>query len=269
MHEMIAFQSHASLSVGETYSVSLDGVSFRFRAEHVRQLPDGEYLIVGNPLQRVPERVLHALNGKRGEPRVPAVVRTMSRDLPGYQAVTVDLSQSGLQLATRLPLEIGERISVSIDLPQNELLVHSRIEVMWTRSNEGRYLSGCRFVDPNRELLEAVKAFLRPRFGRLPEKRPEDRRQSIPVDAHLVGYQVSRGKAELSIRFAQEGERHFVLEPLVAVDDRRSEGEAQVGFLEHWKKGSRERWCLLNSWKEELVCFETSPRPAFLAVEAQ
>ena len=101
---------------------------------------------------------------RRRQPRVRYPVRAISRTLPGLIALSVDVSAGGLQLTTRLPLDVGEELSLSLDFPNSELLVHCRVQVVWSRAAIGGYTSGCEFLDPGEDLLEVLHEFLAEHF---------------------------------------------------------------------------------------------------------
>ncbi len=102
---------------------------------------------------------------RRRQPRVRHPVRALSRTLPGYLATSIDVSAGGLQLTTRLPLDVGEELSLSLDFPDNDLLAHCRIRVVWSRAELGSYASGCEFLDPDEQMLSALQRFLSDRLG--------------------------------------------------------------------------------------------------------
>lgn len=103
---------------------------------------------------------------RRRQPRVRQALRAISRTLPGLIALSVDISAGGLQLRTRLPLDLGEELWLSLDFPDSDLLVHARVRVVWSRAEVGRYVAGCEFMDTPEETLATLQEFLTGRLGR-------------------------------------------------------------------------------------------------------
>lgn len=97
---------------------------------------------------------------RRRQPRVRQALRAISRTLPGFIALSVDVSAGGLQLRTRLPLDVGEELWLSLDFPDSDLLVHARVRVVWSRAEVGRYAAGCEFLDTPEETLGTLQQFL-------------------------------------------------------------------------------------------------------------
>lgn len=97
---------------------------------------------------------------RRRQPRVRQSLRAISRRLPGYIALSVDLSASGLQLNTRLPLDVGEELWLSLDFPETDLLVHCQVRVVWSRAAIGHYSAGCEFIDATDEMKQTLQQFL-------------------------------------------------------------------------------------------------------------
>lgn len=103
---------------------------------------------------------------RRRQPRVRYPLRAISRTLPGYYALSVDVSAGGLQLTTRLPLDLGEELSLSLDFPDSDLLVHCHVRVVWSRASLRGYTAGCEFIDPGEDMRKALHDFLSDRFFR-------------------------------------------------------------------------------------------------------
>ena len=86
--------------------------------------------------------------------RVGVVFRALSRKLPEFSAVTVDLSESGLQLKMRGDLEVGLELDMRIEADMTDWQeVAFRARVMWCRQEEVRrgerssFLAGFQYVD--------------------------------------------------------------------------------------------------------------------------
>ncbi len=57
----------------------------------------------------------------RRYPRHEVSLRVRSRQLPGFQAITLDLSRSGCQLETEKPLKVGSTLELDFEFDQEEL----------------------------------------------------------------------------------------------------------------------------------------------------
>lgn len=77
----------------------------------------------------------------------------------GY-GTTLDLSQGGVKLETRSPLESPYVLLLAIDL--NEQLLEIRGKVVYSKEvEEGRFLTGIRFVDTEEKQREVVLNFVK------------------------------------------------------------------------------------------------------------
>lgn len=80
--------------------------------------------------------------------------RMLSRDLPGYRGVTLDLSHTGLQLETSGILEIGSVPVLNFDFDRGEMPGFAcAAEVIWSKQSERKrvFHSGLRFVPSSDE----------------------------------------------------------------------------------------------------------------------
>lgn len=111
-------------------------------------------------------------------------VRVMSRQLPGYKALTVDLSRTGMQLEIDKPIESGGVIGLNlefdrVDLPPMEV----DAKVVWCRphpTRDDRFRCGVHF-QPTPEIakqIEAVAEFF--------EKRSNSNLQELLEQAKLL-----------------------------------------------------------------------------------
>lgn len=230
--QLIAVRSHTPATAGEGYWLATRAPVL-FRAELSQPTEDGDYLILGTSLV--------SSNDARRHPRVAETLTVLSRDLPNYQAVTLDIGPGGLRLKTRLPLDPGEELPLSLDFPPSDLLFHCRLRVLWSQPLEDGYASGCRFVFAPAGLAQAIQRLVRP---------------IVPVSAWLESYHLEVGQAEIALRFPGRGTHRVRLGPVVAVSDRRPEGPSQVDYLSHSHGPDRDRFCLLSPSSQELLCIE-------------
>lgn len=93
--------------------------------------------------------------------RYEVTLRVLSRDLPGFRGVTLDLSRSGVQLETGGLLNIGDQPVLKFEFDRGELeSFECRARVIWSRQEENsrsKYRSGLTFVpetdDEKRQLV--------------------------------------------------------------------------------------------------------------------
>lgn len=84
----------------------------------------------------------------RDSERYDVTVRVKSRQLPGFRALTLDISGSGLQLETEGPLEKGKTLLLELEFDRDELPdFHCPAEVMWSKGDDTRrqYSAGLAF----------------------------------------------------------------------------------------------------------------------------
>lgn len=90
-------------------------------------------------------------NGERHD----VIVGVMSRELPGYKAITIDISQSGVQIQTPEILEVGLEPVLAFDFDRAELKNFSvKSRVVWSRQNgdnRAKFNSGLVFVPESDE----------------------------------------------------------------------------------------------------------------------
>ncbi|MBI3926331.1 MAG: PilZ domain-containing protein [Armatimonadetes bacterium] len=95
---------------------------------------------------------------QRRSPRVAVSARVMSRELPGYRAVSVDLSLEGIQLALEAPLQPGQELELTVD-DEGGAPLRLRARVVWCRPGGGprAYRAGMEFVDLDAETAASLR----------------------------------------------------------------------------------------------------------------
>lgn len=101
----------------------------------------------------------------RSAPRVSCHLCVLSRDLPGFRVMTVDLSQGGLQVEAPSSVEPGTSVLLRIEFDTEKLpAIEASAEVAWCAQHErGRYRAGLRFtsIDPrSREIIALYQELL-------------------------------------------------------------------------------------------------------------
>lgn len=95
----------------------------------------------------------------RRTPRFPCGVRVRSPQLPGYSAITEDLSPEGARLQTTAPLAVGQQIEVCLDLDDGSPELRGLARVCWSRMTEP-CRAGLSFVDLDSEQLALLRHYL-------------------------------------------------------------------------------------------------------------
>lgn len=151
--------------------VPLEGQMTSLKMEVVvdsaRQLPDKSFLVVGTILadhetlsglvtilDTVPRPDLGRL-ARRSE-RIPIGIRVLSQQLPGFRAVTTDLSMHGAQIQCEALLELNTYMNLTLELELADLpkLTLQGI-VVWSRAEEERrkaFRSGIEFTEQHPEV---------------------------------------------------------------------------------------------------------------------
>jgi Tfp pilus assembly protein PilZ len=199
--DQVVFLSKKPLRLGKDTPVRLqikaaDGsaqvVPLKVFLHQARPLEGGQLAYVGSLNQGLPVDITHrpqlqSAALRRGE-RMDCAIRVMSPDLPGFSAITVDFSLSGLQLDTRGALSVGQvvRLRLEVNLPEREIL-EVKARVAWCRP-EGKknYRAGLEFTQVDAEtveLLQELETYLQRRLqANLTQRVLEC------ADRYLLGY---------------------------------------------------------------------------------
>lgn len=116
--------------------------------------------------------------------RYDVAVRVKSRELPGYRALTDDISATGLQLETEGPLVKGQVLLLELEFDREELPDFScPAEVMWARDDDNRrqFRAGLAFR-PNTDKQRTDLA----RMGAVLESRSEADIQDLLAEANRL-----------------------------------------------------------------------------------
>ena len=181
----------------------------------------------------------HERDGERHE----VAVRVNSRQLPGFRAITLDLSRTGLKLETQDLLDMGDILQLDLQFDNEQLDDFSvPAEVVWSKRDGERrshFLAGLAFqpeTDEQRRQLTRMATFLQVRSESdletlLEEAKKLDPHRSatftrqaarttsamqkhpglfIPLRIALDGYSWDRAQQRLILLFS-EGEEQYQL----------------------------------------------------------
>lgn len=129
--------------------------------------------------------------------RYEVSLRVLSRDLPDYRGVTLDLSRSGVQLETGGILEVGTEPELKFEFDRGELeSFTSRARVVWSRQQENsrsKFRSGLIFTprtDDEKRLLARMAAVL--------QTRSDTDLKTLLEQARRIDPELERSYAEIS-----------------------------------------------------------------------
>jgi hypothetical protein len=130
-----------------------------------------EFIVCGdvpsrsNPLEAV-RQFIHTIDpdeykGARRRPRYKFSLRTLSKDFPGFRALSIDFNSLGLQVETEGPLPEGKLVSLDLEIgkaDRPQLLCQAIVR--WCRPIERkRFLVGLEFVGLAEELTAELASF--------------------------------------------------------------------------------------------------------------
>jgi hypothetical protein len=97
----------------------------------------------------------------RRRPRYKLSVRLLSKDFPGFKALSVDFNALGLQLQTEGPIEADKELTFQMELETSNVpRILCRGKVCWCRQLERkRYLIGMVFVNLPRDIEQELEEF--------------------------------------------------------------------------------------------------------------
>lgn len=99
---------------------------------------------------------------KRNAPRIDRIVRVCSAHIPHFQAVTADLSLSGMKLRTEGPMEPDSYFECQVEFDDHTM---SRLDftaqVRWCRQVEAFWEVGVQFVDTPKPTMSRLAYFIK------------------------------------------------------------------------------------------------------------
>ncbi|MEW6277804.1 MAG: PilZ domain-containing protein, partial [Candidatus Eremiobacterota bacterium] len=165
----LVFRSNRKYPVGKKVSVRVELppasgqlVTLEIQVESFRAVESDISVYVSRIVGDVPDIAVAGQVGGaalRGAARHPMGVRAQSRQLPGYRALTVDISRTGLQLETHGPLERGTVLALVLEFDRHDLPpLRCEGEVMWCRPHgESRHRMGLRFTPASPEVEQQIR----------------------------------------------------------------------------------------------------------------
>lgn len=163
---LLAFRASQPLQTGKVqvlapgcsgeFKVEVEVVSFDAREDAYRaRVADEVFVLDAMRLER------------RREFRLSESLRVTSSDLPGYEALTEDLSLSGARLALKKPIKEGDYGVLTLHF-QNSIIadIEVRFECCWcAEKSPGNYHCGIKFMSMERAHKQAIKRFIENRVA--------------------------------------------------------------------------------------------------------
>jgi len=94
--------------------------------------------------------------------RINKQIAVISSDIPGYKAITSDISLGGLKLTLSKPLLKGKVIKIALELEISSKPFELEAEVMWVKEVEPnkKYEAGLRFIYANPEQQQKIEKYI-------------------------------------------------------------------------------------------------------------
>lgn len=125
----------------------------------------GGYLVTGRFLVEHPDLSGFALppsidsdSSLRADPRVSCHLCVISRELPGYRVMTIDLSAGGLQVEAPARVALGNAVLLRIEFDTDKLpAIQAAATVAWCQKiDRGRYRIGLKFNNLDARSVEVI-----------------------------------------------------------------------------------------------------------------
>jgi PilZ domain-containing protein len=99
---------------------------------------------------------------QRSSPRIDRIVRVCSAHIPEFQAVTVDLSLSGMKLSTAGPMEPETFFECEIEFDDHTMTrLPFNAQVKWSRQVEQHWEVGVQFVETPKSTMSRLAYFIK------------------------------------------------------------------------------------------------------------
>ena len=147
-----------------TPSVPMVVVSCR-ESEHGGYLLAGKFLVDHPDLCGIELPPSVSDSFLRSQPRVSCHLCVLSRDLPGFRVMTVDISEGGLQVETPSSVAVGALVLLRIEFDTDRLpAIQASATVAWcSQQDRGRYRVGLQFTsldEGSRRVISSYRELL-------------------------------------------------------------------------------------------------------------
>lgn len=174
--------------------------------------------------------------------RYDITLRVLSRDLPDYRGITLDLSSSGVQLETGGLLEVGTEPVLKFEFDRGELeSFECRAKVVWSRKEENsqrKYRSGLTFIPQTDDEKRQIA-----RMATVLQTRSETDLKTLLDQALRIDPELERSFADISSNQAGQSTQAESTTPAEAPKNSRHPGlyiPLEVSLEGYtWNRGSR------------------------------
>lgn len=192
----------------------------------------------------------------RAVPRASCDLCVLSSDLPGFRGRAVDLSERGLQIEVRAPLELGTSVLLRLEFDSHDFLdIEATANVVWCESieSDGVYTLGLEFRKLASEAQLTLSRYCKrvkehqnrgedfPEPSGVQERRPlapvesdqvlSFQETKLPAQTYLRGYLQAENQLRLRLRIGFGGliRRDFIFRGFSGLaDDLGQERESQL-----------------------------------------
>jgi hypothetical protein len=135
-----------------------DLVQYEVRAQQISEIVD-ELLKRHFGGEGVTE---HGTKEGRRSPRINSAFQVMSRDLPGFKAISTNISMTGIQLGVREEVKKGKKVQMKLDFDDFRFKeIDCEGEVMWCRPGEKDWLIGISFTVLSEGARETIQSYIK------------------------------------------------------------------------------------------------------------
>lgn len=279
--ERLIFKSPRPYSMGKKIQLRLtlpNHPRVRIQVGTCRALPGGGYVVVGRLLKgaRLPGGSPRNEPFLRNSRRFPCRTRVLSRGLPGYRAMTLDISSSGIQIEAEGKMPVGIQLQMVLELGEAGPGLSCRARVAWCAPSDTHqhYRVGLEFLSPSEDLLRGLESLARRaapdefqlitrRWQELtPGETPVLRRDNelrTPMKGRLERYSIEDDLINVRLRNPDGESQKMVIKSPKAVSDRRGTAGLEVEELGRSETPGKFTYRLLNAKREPVLEIEADP----------
>lgn len=149
-------------------------------------------------------------------------LRVRSVQLPGYSALTTDLSRTGMQIEAKEALQVGTQLPIILDFDNGDDSINLCGVVRWSQLN-APHRAGLQFVGLASEDSHKLQTFLHQRDDldralpslNMSSRADVDSESGIPQILKLIDAYHEDGRLQLTTRGAEQEVRYEFLRPKV------------------------------------------------------
>lgn len=164
--DVVTFHSSRKFLTADRVRFEVDGESVKVKVRETHSHSNDEELYVAEVLEGHEALLSHfgepepQFTPKRRAERILHRMRIISKNIPSFQAMSLDFSPLGLKIELEGPVEQGSVIPLFIDFdwPGQEP-IEAWAKVAWYQENSGQHLAGLELLDVPALTQEFIQAF--------------------------------------------------------------------------------------------------------------